>query len=124
MKLHLDTPPDSYIINACGDNFVEVNGNKHEQSLLLTAKGIVATELPRTITELSGAHLQHIADMNLQPEVFILGAGQASLSPKIEWLAPFASIGISLEVMSLSAACRTYNIMQGDGRIAVVILIL
>lgn len=42
----------------------------------------------------------------------------------MEWLAVFAKIGASLEVMSLPAACRTYNILLGDGRTAVAVLLI
>ena len=116
MKLHLDASADSFVIDSYGSGFVQINGRRHTKSMLLTADGIVAADLPATAAELTGAHLQRIVDLGYRPEVFLLGAGWDSATPTVEWLAPFAQVGIALEIMSLPAVCRTYNVLQGDGR--------
>lgn len=116
MKLHLDAPANRFVIDSYGSGFVQINGRRYEQSLLLTTDGVVAAELPAVAAELTGAHLQRIVDLGYRPEMFLLGAGRDSATLTMEWLAPFAKAGIALEVMSLPAACRTYNVLQGDDR--------
>ena len=124
MKLHLSDSADGFIINGYGDSYVDINGARSANSLLLTPEGIVAAELPPCAADLTAAHLEGVAKAVRSPEVFLLGAGQQSPSPRMEWFAPFVAIGISLEIMSLPAACRTYNILHADGRQAAAILLI
>ena len=50
-----------------------------------------------------------------------MGAGGVLAKP--EWLALFAARGMSLESMSLRAACRTYAVLVADGRPAILALV-
>ena len=125
MKLHLNDSSGGYIIGGCGAGFVEINGARRDSSVLLSSElGAVAADLPSSAAELRGAHLRPAAEIEPRPEVFLLGAGGHSPPLKMEWLAVFAEIGASLEVMSLPAACRTYNILQGDGRTVAAVLLM
>ena len=129
MQLHLDSPESGAVIDACGRDdgglFVKIGGQLHRESLLLTSQGIVAADLPREVADLQDEHLRAVvALINPRPYVFLLGGGEHSPTLKSEWLAPFAAAGVALETMSLSAACRTYNIVRSDGREAAAILIL
>lgn len=123
MKLHMHNSSGGFVINGYGDGFVQINGERRESSVLLTTGGIANVALPADADALTGAHLQHIVE-TVRAEVFLLGAGKTAPSRKPEWLAPFAAAGISPEVMSLAAACRTYNILQGDGRTVAAILLI
>ena len=144
MKMHLTTAEAGCTINACGKNFVVIDGEQYKQSLLLLPGGVILLPLPEGVEELADTHLSAAVGYGYQtaenqvassasvagtekfgvPEVFLLGAGEHSPIWRAEWLAPFAGVGVSLEVMSLSAACRTYNIMQADGRAAAAILLM
>jgi uncharacterized protein len=58
----------------------------------------------------------------LKPEVVVIGwvEGQTFLpATQRRW---FLERGIGLEVMELGAACRTYNVLVGDGRDVVAVL--
>jgi len=58
----------------------------------------------------------------LKPEVVVIGwvEGQTFLpATQRRW---FLERGIGLEVMELGAACRTYNVLVGDGREVVAVL--
>ncbi|MGI9297330.1 MAG: Mth938-like domain-containing protein [Gammaproteobacteria bacterium] len=123
MKLHQHHSPGDFVINGYGDGFVQINGGRRENSVLLTADGAADADLPAAAASLTGAHLRRIAD-TVRAEVFLLGAGKTAPPYRAEWIAPFAAAGISLEIMSLPAACRTYNILQGDGRTVAAILII
>lgn len=123
MKLHLNDIPEGVVINGYGDDYIDINGEHRKQSVLITPGGVADAVLPASTEELTGEHLRPIAQ-EVQAEVFILGAGSVTPPIRSEWLSSFAEVGVSLEIMSLPAACRTYNILQGDGRAAAVILIL
>jgi len=66
---------------------------------------------PETLTE---AHFQRIADLG--PEVVLLGTGVGQRFPAASLIRPLVRAGIGLEAMDTPAACRTYNILMGDGR--------
>ena len=55
-----------------------------------------------------------IAD--LQPEVVVLGTGSRLQFPAPAATQPLIQARIGLEVMDTAAACRTYNILMGEGR--------
>jgi uncharacterized protein len=49
-------------------------------------------------------------------EVLIIGTGDSVFFPKAEILKPIIELGIGYEIMKSDAACRTYNILCGEGR--------
>ena len=51
-----------------------------------------------------------------KPELFILGTGARQHFPKPEVLKPLIEARIGFEIMDSQAACRTYNILMGEGR--------
>ncbi|MDM5147890.1 MTH938/NDUFAF3 family protein [Candidatus Persebacteraceae bacterium Df01] len=124
MKIQPNETPLTHAINACGDNFVVIDGVSYKNSLLLTPNGIVNADLPNNIELLSESHLQNAICLSGAVELFLLGGCTQSTSMRREWLIPFAKQGMALEVMSLSAACRTYQVLHGDGRAAAAILII
>ncbi|MFM7050416.1 MAG: Mth938-like domain-containing protein, partial [Polynucleobacter sp.] len=64
--------------------------------------------------DLSEDHFSMISA--LLPELVIVGTGkkQVFLNPKI--LQPLIKAKIGFEMMDSQAACRTYNILMGEGR--------
>ena len=66
--------------------------------------------------EVCAARLRTAAEIAPPPEVVLLGTSRERAWPNPEWLALFAAKGLGLEVMTLAAACRTYNILAADGR--------
>lgn len=126
MKLHQDPTGGGLVIDGYGPGYVMVSGERREKSFLLATGGTVDVALPAAsdIAGPSDAALEAIAALSPAPEVFLLGAGEHSPDRRMEWLAPFAARGASLEIMSLPAACRTYNILHADGRAVAAILLL
>ena len=58
------------------------------------------------------------------PELVIFGSGDRLRFPRPEWLRPLVKARIGLESMDTAAACRTYNILAGEGRRVVVALLV
>jgi uncharacterized protein len=63
---------------------------------------------------LASDHLQTILD--LEPELVLLGTGQKQHFPEMKLFAQFYNQGIGVEIMDSAAACRTFNILAGEGR--------
>ncbi len=102
------------MFTAYGEDYVAVNNEKHEKSLILLPDAVIPawTEArPDTLGEADMAKL-----LELGTEIVLLGTGQRLRFPPGALLHPFAPAGIGLEVMDIQAACRTYNILAAEGR--------
>ena len=62
--------------------------------------------------------------VELAPEIVLLGTGAQFRFPEPALLAPLYKAGIGVEVMDTPAACRTYNILLGEGRNVVAALLV
>ena len=103
----------AFVINAYGADYLEVNGVRHESSVLVTPMG-GPEAFPASVTTLSAPQIQAIAER--APEIVLVGTGsrQIFLSPAI--LAPLHAIQVGVECMAMGAACRTYNLLALEGR--------
>ncbi|HUF73080.1 MAG TPA: MTH938/NDUFAF3 family protein [Gammaproteobacteria bacterium] len=54
--------------------------------------------------------------LELGPEVVIVGAGLAAVSPDFDLMRELAELAVGLEYMQTQAACRTYNVLVHEGR--------
>ncbi len=68
----------------------------------------------RTVAELTPASLEPI--IALKVSILLLATGSTALWPDATLFAHAASHGIGLEVMTLGAAARTYNLLASDDR--------
>jgi len=122
VKFERDAPDGRNTFTGYGPGYVEVNGKRHTSSLVVSAGALVIDWPARSIDELSADHLAAILD--LKPEIVIVGSGAAFRFPEPARLAPLHRARIGVEVMDTAAACRTYNILQGEGRNVVAALIV
>ena len=60
----------------------------------------------------------------LEAEVVIFGSGSRIRFPPPAWLKPLIEKRLGLETMDTQAACRTYNILAGEGRNVIAALLL
>jgi uncharacterized protein len=105
-----------------GDGYVEVNRRRHQASLVVSGETLV-TDWP--VASVEGLAADHMAAIvALRPEVVLLGTGSNLRFPSPALLAPLYKAGIGVEVMDTPAACRTYNILQGEGRNVLAALII
>ena len=122
MKIERDQPEGKNAFTGYGNGYVEVNRARHAESLVVSADRVI-TEWPADSVEaLSADHLAAIVE--LKPEIVLLGTGATFRFPDPALLAPLYKAGIGVEVMDTPAACRTYNILLGEGRNVVAALIL
>ncbi|MEY3724309.1 MAG: hypothetical protein RLZZ365_244 [Pseudomonadota bacterium] len=122
MKLHSDPQSSQNTITGYGIGFVEVNKTPYSYALIVQPDGEVKAWSVEECQELSEEHFSMISA--LQPELVIVGTGkkQIFLNPKI--LQPLIRAKIGFEMMDSQAACRTYNILMGEGRKVLAAIIL
>jgi uncharacterized protein len=114
VKLHSDPQSSQNTITGYGIGFLEVNQTPYSHALIVQPEGEVLAWPVKESQDLSEDHFSMISA--LLPELVIVGTGkkQVFLNPKI--LQPLIKAKIGFEMMDSQAACRTYNILMGEGR--------
>ncbi len=121
MKLQPDKS-DGQTVTALGPGWVAINNEKVEASLVVGSRGERFAWQAAHFDELGAAHFAQLAE--LDTELIIFGSGTRIRFPQPAWLAPLMARRIGLETMDTAAACRTYNILAGEGRHVIAALII
>ena len=124
MKLHADRP-DTTAITAHGEGWVAVNGERHHHSIVVTPEGAPQPWACSRLEDLTPAHFEALlpAEGPL-PELVLLGSGRRLRFVAPALLAPLLGRRVGVETMDTAAACRTYNILAGEGRRVVAALLI
>ena len=121
MKLHASPPSAVNTITAYGDDYVAVNGERHQTSLIVTPERV----LPWAVSAFSELTAQDFENLkNLNAEIVVLGTGPRQRFPHPRLTAPLTSARVGIEVMDVKAACRTYNILVAEARKVAAALLL
>ena len=121
MKLEADNV-DVQTIQGYGPGWVGVQGEKIAHSVILGSQGQRMDWQCSRFEDLTAAHFAQLAEFDA--ELVIFGSGKRIRFPQGAWLQPLMAKRMGLETMDTGAACRTYNILAGEGRRVVVALLL
>jgi uncharacterized protein len=121
MKLEPDNF-DVQTIQGYGPGWVGVQGEKIHHSVILGSKGQRVDWQCTRFEDLTAAHFAQLAEFDA--ELVIFGSGSRLRFPQVAWLQPLMAQRMGLETMDTGAACRTYNILAGEGRHVIVALVL
>ncbi len=122
MKLQLDRSAGLNTFTAYGDDYVSVNGIRHRCNLLALPERLIADWSSGTSATFIAADFELLA--SLDAEIILLGTGKQLRFPSADLLQPLIAARKGLEVMDVPAACRTYNILLGEGRRVAAALLL
>ena len=123
MKIQLDRPGSSNVIQSYAPGRITVNSIHYASSLILTPERVIENWPPTCFSEIEDKHMEMI--VALSPEVAVLGTGRCLRFPARTVLRPFYVKGVGIEVMDTGAACRTYNVLMAEGRrVAAALLII
>lgn len=122
MQLSLDQQPDANLIGALDGQRLRVRDQIFSGSLIISARTLIGDWPVTHCDELTTAHWQDV--LATGPEIILLGSGPTLAFPSPEVLAAPLARGVGVEVMDTAAACRTYNLLVGEGRAVTAALIL
>ena len=122
MKLQSDPHSGANTITGYGDGYVEINQTPYRHSVLLSSDGVTLEWPAKSFSDLETSHFTQM--VNLKPELILIGTGSRQQFPKPELLKSLISAKIGFEIMDSQAACRTYNILVGEGRKVLLALIV
>jgi uncharacterized protein len=128
MKLQPDKA-DTQVITAHGPGWVNVgffvNGQPRQEkvthSIVLGSHGERLNWPGVCFDQLSTSHFEQLAA--LQPELVVFGSGSTLRFPHAVLQRALIEQRIGVEVMDTLAACRTYNILAGEGRHVLTVLL-
>jgi uncharacterized protein len=122
MKISLESAAGRNVFTAYGDGYVDVNGARHRENVVVSADAVTPGWFPGPFAALAAENLAPLVAG--RPEIVLLGTGATFRYPHPSLLAPLYEAGIGVEVMDTRAACRTYNILLSEGRRVVAALIV
>lgn len=124
MKLHSDKL-DIQSVTGYGDGWIAVNGQRHSHSLVLTPKGQLQPWPCSRFELLDASHFNMLIQLATEPpELIVFGSGSRLRFTPPALLRDLMAQRIGVETMDTAAACRTYNILAGEGRRVVAALLL
>ncbi|MEY4495731.1 MAG: hypothetical protein RL744_795 [Pseudomonadota bacterium] len=122
MKLQSDPHSGANTITGYGDGYIEINKIPYSHAVLLSSDGEILKWAIESFEDLGTVDFTQMA--SLKPELIIIGTGKRQRFPKPELLKTLIEAKIGFEVMDSQAACRTYNILVGEGRQVLLALIV
>jgi len=122
MKLHSATTKQYQTVTGYDDQGVEINAERYAFSLIVMPETAPRPWNVSNFEALSAAHFERIEED--KPDVVILGTGarQRFVHPRL--IASLSARHIGVECMDSKAACRTYNVLMGEGRKVTLALII
>jgi uncharacterized protein len=121
VKLHLDAGPGIFV-TATGDGWIRVGIEEVRANVVLTRDTVVPGFAPRGFDGLTEADFAAL--LAHEPELVILGSGPSQRFPHPRLTRSLLERHIGVETMATPAACRTFNILNGEGRRVVAALIV
>ncbi|MGB7183354.1 MAG: Mth938-like domain-containing protein [Burkholderiaceae bacterium] len=121
MKLHQNQSEALNTVTAYDSGFIEVNAVRHEGGIYFMPEGPVMQWPATTLADLNADIIAQL--LSTQAEIVLLGTGEKQYFPKPDQIEPLIRAGRGYEVMSTSAACRTYNILMAEGRLVMAALL-
>jgi len=122
LKLHLANPADTKLFTAYGADYVMVNGERHERSIVVRADEVRSDWQVGGFEALDEAHFAWF--LALKPDILLLGTGELQRFPHPRLYRALTEAGIGVECMTTPAACRTYNILAAEGRKVVTAILM
>ncbi|HEX4916876.1 MAG TPA: MTH938/NDUFAF3 family protein [Limnobacter sp.] len=125
MKFQPEALDSQFIVQRYDEDGVVISGFIHRQSV------VFGSNLPPspwaanareglTLPQVEALHAQCPASM----EVLLIGTGPRQVFPGVDIRKFFVSRKCPVEYMDTQAACRTYNILVGEGRQVVAALLI
>ena len=114
MKFQPDLLAGTNVITRHEPDALWVGPTRFSHSLIVPWQGMVLPWAPTRPDELGAEHFEAL--LALQPELVIFGSG-----PRLKFVSPalmrtLIDRRIGVETMDTPAACRTYNVLLGEGR--------
>ncbi|MBJ6983801.1 Mth938-like domain-containing protein [Luteimonas sp. MC1750] len=114
MDLVQERPDYEYVLRGADGRSALVNDRRLLASFIVSPTRLIEDWAASPIAGLEPAQLDAL--LALEPEVIILGTGDAQAFPPPRTMAACLARGVGLEAMTNGAAARTFNVLASEGR--------
>jgi len=122
MRFTQDSNPTLNVIRGYGDGELRINTETFRSAMIVAPSSMRAEPALVAVADLTLEHTARI--LEFAPEVVLLGTGRRQLFPAAFFGAEFLKAGIGFEAMDTGAACRTFNVLAGEQRQVVGLLLI
>lgn len=115
--MDLNRVPDGgrSLIQGYGDHGFRISGERVNGAVLVLPKGFEPLGID-TFEDIGAPQVQRLTELEDRPDVLLIGSGAGPLTLPGSVRGALTKAGIAVEVMGTGAACRTYNVLVGEGR--------
>jgi len=122
MKLHTSNTEKYQTVTGYDQSGVEINARRYDYSVLVMPE---TPPRPWNVTRFEDLTAEHFEQIALDtPDVVVLGTGERQRFVHPRLIASLSGKQVGVESMDSHAACRTYNILMGEGRKVTLALII
>lgn len=122
MKFQAEDNQAAYTVSAHGPGFVEINRVRFEAGVCVSGDSAPEPWGEHGFAALTERDFARLAER--RPELVIVGTGATQRFAPPTLLRALIQRGIGFEFMNTAAACRTYNVLVGEGRRALAALVV
>jgi uncharacterized protein len=122
MRFTQDSSSGTHLIRGYAAGELRIEDAVYRGAVIVSASTILSEPDIRDLNDLLA--LQPPRILALDPEIILLGTGQRQIFPAASFGAQFLRVGIGFEVMDTGAACRTFNVLVGEQRRVVALLLI
>jgi uncharacterized protein len=108
-------PKDKKIVTGYGGGAFKVNNESYSGSVIIYP-GEVFPWKAQDASDINITSLAPLLETTVDIELLIIGCGNEHIKLPAEISKAFREKNISVEIMTTGAACRTYNVLLGEGR--------
>lgn len=111
-----DRPATPQVIQAYGNGGFTVSGTHHDGAVTVLRTQTSRWSPPDDLSRLTVADFAAVTAASANVDIVLLGCGKRSILLNGETRAALKAAGITVECMDTGAACRTFNLLQMEGR--------
>lgn len=105
------------IIHSYGGGGFRIAKQPYVGSQLVQLRQTISWDV-KSIDEISFDSLAPLLDTSSQPEIILFGLGETPSTHLPQIRSELHKLNIKMDVMSTAAACRTWNVLLTEGRLA------
>jgi len=121
MQLTENRPEEQYFIHSLDPDAIQIAEDRYSRSLILSPIEGVREWAVESVDALEVSHFAPILEWS--PDVVLLASGRTQRFPSRQIQVDMLRKNIGLEVMTLEAAARTFNVLSSENRRVVAALI-
>lgn len=115
--------PAPQVIEAYGNGGFTLSGVRHTGSVVVLRMRTMSWSPPDNLAELAVSDFASVTDAAADVDIVLLGCGLRTVMLPGELRAHLKAAGVTIECMDTGAACRTFNLLQLEGRRAAAMLV-